>query len=212
MEEPNIYCSPNDDKIKTRNFLVFLTKCAFYTTIFDHISNPIKFLIVDAEIIKFLTKNVILFLFLRAKRFIFHPVISVIYLKNHWNGKKSKKLFSWISKRSLDECNNSIELLRYEQTNRVPAKTYTSVMHRHRTGCCSTLIYALFRPCIYSLFMSWSMDVNRPRSVSGQKVKALAVVRSCACDTKVPIRFYETKELDAHARTHRHSSRYNNTL
>jgi len=34
------------------------------------------------------------------------------------------------------------------------------------SGCCSTLMHALFRRCIHSLFMSWSIDVNRPRSVS----------------------------------------------
>lgn len=39
--------------------------------------------------------------------------------------RSRKNFFPWISKRSLDECNNSIELLRYEQTNRVPAKMYT---------------------------------------------------------------------------------------
>lgn len=36
-----------------------------------------------------------------------------------------KKLFSRILKRSLDEYTDFIELLRYEQTNRVLAKTYT---------------------------------------------------------------------------------------
>lgn len=34
------------------------------------------------------------------------------------------------------------------------------------SGCCSTLMHALFKRCIHSLFMSWSIDVNRPRSVS----------------------------------------------
>jgi len=47
----------------------------------------------------------------------------------------------------------------------VPNSTPTSYTSLS-SGCCSTLMHALFRWCIHSLFMSWSIDVNRPRSVS----------------------------------------------
>lgn len=47
-----------------------------------------------------------------------------------------------------------------------PIRTFAIGYTLTPSGCYSTLMHALFRPCIHSLFMSWSIDVNRPRSVS----------------------------------------------
>jgi len=70
------------------------------------------------------------------------------------NSKRSHVAISWCWPIASGLCSSTFPI--------VHPTSYTPLS----SGCCSTLMHALFRRCIHSLFMSWSIDVNRPRSVS----------------------------------------------
>lgn len=103
---------------------------------------------------------------------------------------------------SLDEYNNSVELLRYEQTNRVLA----------RVGCAPTPDWMLFDvdvciiQAVYLFIIHVVINGCQQTTIciwtESESTRCRSVVR--LRDTKVPIRFYETKELDAHTRACTH--------
>lgn len=127
---------------------------------------------------------------------------------------RSRKNFFREYRNDLDECNNSIELLRYEQTNRVPAKTYTIAT----VGYAPTPDWMLFDVdiCIIQAVYLFIIHVM----INGCQQTTICIwteSESTRCRSVVRLRHEGADQIlrnegNAHARTHRHRSRYNNTL